>query len=55
MDIILSWINAVGCTNYAKEREKWVDDVSVDNIFRIKKWVYETIDNLDILYNYNQN
>ena len=55
MNIILDWVNAVGYVNYTKERTKWSYEASVDNIFRIKKWVYETIDNLDILYHYNQN
>lgn len=54
-NIIIDWINAVGYVNYAKEREKWPSEGSVDNVFRIKKWVYENIDNLDVLYNYNQN
>jgi spore coat protein CotH len=54
-DIIIDWTNAVGYVNYTKEREKWANEVSVDNIYRLKKWVFETIQNLDALYHYNAN
>ena len=52
--LMREWLNRIGNKSmFDKEWKKWPDYIRNDSIHRMNKWIKESIDNMDILYNYN--
>ena len=54
MNIVVNWLDRVGNrAMFDKEWKKWSGFIKNDSVHRLYKWVVQSIDNMDILYNYN--
>jgi hypothetical protein len=49
-----NWTINIGVENYNKELRKWPNRIQ-DSIYRVYTWLTQTISNVDVLYQYNQN
>ena len=56
VNLMINWLDRLGNkATFEKEWKKWPDFIKNDSIHRMYKWVVESINNMDIVYNYNQN
>ena len=56
VNLMVNWLDRLGNkAMFEKEWKKWPDFIKNDSIHRMYKWVIESIDNMDSVYNYNQN
>jgi hypothetical protein len=54
--LVTDWLDRIGNkSTFKKEWEKWPGFIKEDSIHRVYKWIAESINNMDIVYHYNQN
>lgn len=55
MDMIQEWLDRIGNREtFEQEWERWPDFIKNDSILRVEKWLEQSIENMDALYEYTK-